>query len=760
MSSIGWLHLADLHQTVRRRGWPSAQIRHEVLKDLARLHDQSGPWHMVIVAGDLSMRGSPAELDEAERTLEDLLEFLRSLGSNPALLAVPGNHDMVRADAPATGMQALRRWRDDPRIEREFWTDPDSPGRRLVDRALSPWERWWDRRLERGFGDSVTSYRAGLLPGDFTVSARAGDLEMGVAGLCSTFLHVSDGWQGRLSISPHQATIAAGGDLPAWVARHDACVLLTHHAPDWLDADDRNAYDEVINPPGRFAAHLSAHFHDGGPLIEVGERPQIRCPSFFGLDSWEGGGDRPAMRRFGYNVARLSVDDAAAKVEVWPRIWSGSGLRPAFELSNVDPEGSVILPLTPILKLGDVRAAFSLERAALRDALAALYPSREQPRRLARKAGLRERRLTASKRGGAAIDLWHSVVIEAERQGVLGDLVKIVSLEHPSSRAVQDAYRALERSTRQDEQSIGSVTRGVTRSGFGTDEGSALYAKLIDLPPAAFEAVLTLLSLTGAVPPAHAPQASRAVAVVRSIEQREGPAGLERLVRALERAAGPWARGAGSSLNLEDGIYRGASAGAVKVPALAQETLSQVYQAAARLGVGRHTLLAGLPPALMATLPLAASRAAEILVDLQTLNRTPPLADGTVPLLTWLSNARALSAGRPEAEVFRKAQEELRKSSGAAARVPTRDTLIRLLTVMFSDERDFDGFVLDHYPTTYRRFNHGMSRAYRIGILLEAADPSDIVARLKRSQPSNFNAHQRVLDYEEPEVTPDWLRGR
>ena len=43
MTSVGWLHLADLHQTLRRPAWPSPEIRREVLDDLQRLHESAGP---------------------------------------------------------------------------------------------------------------------------------------------------------------------------------------------------------------------------------------------------------------------------------------------------------------------------------------------------------------------------------------------------------------------------------------------------------------------------------------------------------------------------------------------------------------------------------------------------------------------------------------------------------------------------------------------------------------------------------------------
>lgn len=754
MTSIGWLHLADLHQTLRRPGWPSAQVRREVLADLASLHAEAGPWDLVIVAGDLSMRGAPEELEEAERTLDDLLDHLRALGSDPCLLAVPGNHDLVRADGPVAGLRALRRWHEDPQTQREFWTEPESPGRRLVDRALEPYERWWSRRLERGLGKPISHFRAGLLPGDFTATVDIGGVRVGIAGLCSTFLQVTgDDYEGRLSISPHQLLVAAGGDVPAWIAGHDTALLITHHGPHWLTAEDRRTYEEDINPAGRFAAHLTGHFHGGVPLIEGPPRAQIRCPSLFGLDSWEDRRGQPGQRRFGYNAARLIVEGTDSRIEVRPRGWTESRLRPASELAEVDRRGVMTIPLAPFPRVGDGEPSFRLEHAALRDALAAHYRSPEEPRDLAREVGLQP---FPAGPGGATVDVWHMVVSEADRRGLLGDLVRRVEAEHPSTGAISQAWRALQSGSRPEARRSMETTRG------GSDRaGDALYERLTDLLPAAFEAVIAMVSLQREVPSSAAPQATRAMSLVRLMEKREGAAGLARLAEAIRRAESPFAPLAPLTIEIPRAALRGGRSAAGR-QLLDQETLSRVHQAALGLGLGRHALLAGLPARLVSSLPAAPSPAAQLLLDLQALNRAPPLADGSVPLLIWLTSARALSAGRPEGEVFRQAQDALRRSSSEVARrAPTRPTLIRLLTVMFSDERDFDGFVLDHFPAVYRRFTSGMSRAYRIGLLLDAAEPSDVVARLKRSHPSAFQAHQRVLDYEDPEdVSRGRLRGR
>jgi hypothetical protein len=630
MTSIGWLHLADLHQTVRSPGWTAPGIRERVLEDLTILHDRAGPWDLVIVAGDLSMRGAPEELEDAEKAFDALSNHIQRLGGvEPCLLAVPGNHDLARPRDPSpSALRALRRWHDDPQVRHEFWNDPESPARRLIDRAFEPFERWWNARR---FPDHVR-VRRGLLPGDFTATVDKDGIRFGVAGLNSAFLQVTgDDYEGRLAIDPLQLTIAAGGDVPAWIARHDAAVLVTHHAPSWLAPEERQRYEAGIHPAGRFAAHLAAHLHEAAPLVEQGERPQIRCPSFFGIDAYEDRRGKPGARRLGYSAGRLALD--GGRLEVFPRSYGNDRLQPAFALADLDPDGKVTLPAARFPRLADEAPRFSLERAALRDALAAVYRSPADARRLAREAGVR---VDESAGGGAAADLWHVVASEAARRGRLGDLVRIARIEYPSEPGIAAAWTAFERSSQRDP--------GVRTRGSGSrDErvADALFERLAELQAPAFEAAIALVDLDQQLVDSNAPQPSRAMAAVRQVEKEGAPA-LERLATAVTRVSGS----------------------------------------------------------------------------------TPP-SDG------------ALRGGA---------------TRSAGPRTPTRPSLSKLLTVMFTDERDFDGFCLDHFPAVYRRFTNGMNRAFRVRLLIDHAEPAEIVARLKRAHPSAFTTHQRVLDYEDDDT--------
>lgn len=664
MTSIGWLHLADLHQTLRRPAWPSPMIRQEVYRDLELLHESAGPWDLVIVAGDLSMQGAPEEFEQAEETLNDLLHHLRSIGSKAYLLAVPGNHDLARTKGASSAHGTLRRYHDDPHVRDEFWNDPESPSRRLVDRALEPFDRWWRGREV----SPHVSVSPGLLPGDFTATLRKDGVRFGIAGLCSAFLQVTDDdYAGSLGIAPHQLTVASGGDVPAWIAQHDAAILVTHHAPSWLAQEDRRRYEAEINPAGRFCAHLSAHLHEAAPLIDPGDRVQIRCPSFFGLDAWGSPHGHSGARRFGYTAARLSFDGDETRLAVYPRIAGKNGIRPAFALADLDPTGCVTLGGSRVPRLADSAPEFLVERAALRDTLAAIYPAALDASRLARTVGLR-----VGEGGGAAVDLWHVVVSEAERQGGLDLLVNLARSEHQENPELDYAWAAYERAT-SPESAAPAPWRGSAEAKLADE----LYETLAEVEPPVFDAVLRSLSIHEDAKESSAPQGERAIAAVKQVE-REGFSGLQRLDAAILHVSGTTAP-----------------------PEQSETTKSSGYGWLAALGVAG--LLLGA---------LASEKAA------------PPV-----------KRARR-------------------------ARAPTRPSLSTLLTRMFTDERDFDGFVLDHFPSAYQLFNRGMTRATRISLLLDAVTPADVVARARRAHPKAFKEHQLVLDYEDVGAAPDRARKR
>ncbi len=75
----------------------------------------------------------------------------------------------------------------------------------------------------------------------------------------------------------------------------------------------------------------------------------------------------------------------------------------------------------------------------------------------------------------------------------------------------------------------------------------------------------------------------------------------------------------------------------------------------ARLAGSRIPLLAGIDPTFVASLPVANAPVEQIACDLDALNGTGLLLDGSLPLRTWLKNAAAFTEARREGSVFREA---------------------------------------------------------------------------------------------------------
>src|ERR1700704_2530925 len=100
MTVLSCLHITDLHQGMADQDWLWPTTRRALFDDLAKVHEHAGPWDLVLFTGDLTQRGSADEFKRLEDTLGELWNHLGGLGSHPFLLAVPGNHDLVRPADP------------------------------------------------------------------------------------------------------------------------------------------------------------------------------------------------------------------------------------------------------------------------------------------------------------------------------------------------------------------------------------------------------------------------------------------------------------------------------------------------------------------------------------------------------------------------------------------------------------------------------------------------------------------------------------
>lgn len=315
---FSWLHFTDLHVGMAGASYLYPNVEEILFDDLAKQHKKSGPWDAIFFTGDLAQKGLAEEFEEFDRKIGNLLAHLKALGSNPVLLAIPGNHDLVRPDPDGALIAALSSWSVNARIRDTFWTKDDSEYRQGVNVAFSNWTKWSQHGINV---DRLVNYRQGLLPGDFSATLEFDGISIGVLGLNTTALQLSAGdYKGKLSLHPKQLEpLFPDRGLPAWARAHHACFLLTHHPIEWLDNDGKDAIRGEIALPGRFALHLCGHLHEATytQISEGGAKSRLTLQgrSLFGMETYD---DGQIERLHGYSAGTIEFENSRFLC-LWPR---------------------------------------------------------------------------------------------------------------------------------------------------------------------------------------------------------------------------------------------------------------------------------------------------------------------------------------------------------------------------------------------------------------------------------------------------------
>lgn len=290
---VGWLHLSDLQ--ISRRGGALARVsvRNLLEHDLRRIHDVSGPWDFVAVSGNISAGDDAAELERSTRLLDWLWTTLRELGSDPALVLVPGAHDIgpFVGPSPTYATAAIEMGADlssDDVLDRQAHAAQRLASFREFDAELS-------KRLRPRF------FQPGLFPGDRSMVIESGGARVAILGLNTALLG------GRLGhIGRGQFLAACAGDK-AWPGRCDAGIIVSQHAGAALD-----------EPSARLVAQIDA------PLVLLCG-PHRRHPMFGALrDAKHVVISAPPLAAFehgtfGYCAGRLSCGEDRPQVRVWRR---------------------------------------------------------------------------------------------------------------------------------------------------------------------------------------------------------------------------------------------------------------------------------------------------------------------------------------------------------------------------------------------------------------------------------------------------------
>lgn len=300
------------------------------------MHARTGPWDLVLISGDLTLSGSVKEFGLLSSTLESLWSYLRSLGSDPDLLAVPGDHDFWQ------GHESL----DFSEVRRLF-QDPAAKVSENIRQRFSPFEDWMQAWRQAHPSPVFQHLRGGLFPGDFVTTVKKEGSRIGVIGLNSIFRDVTSTKAILYAIDLEQVERAMGKSAREWALEHDVVLLLTHHPPFMLSPRPLRRLKDALTPASGLLLHLCGSLYNDtlGPSLFINQ-----APSLFGLANPE---TKAARGLSGYLVGQLEGPAAGGRFRLFPRIASfekgaismgpderwASGPNEAFEQSLADPTG-------------------------------------------------------------------------------------------------------------------------------------------------------------------------------------------------------------------------------------------------------------------------------------------------------------------------------------------------------------------------------------------------------------------------------------
>ena len=176
------LHLTDLHAGQPKHANIYPHMCEGFFRDLDGCHEKSGPWDVLVFSGDLAFSGREKEYLQVEAFLQALYGRLRALGSDPLLVAVPGNHDLSRPTDKTSSAVMLLTSLSDLRPERmeQYWdgivNNPASDARKTIESSFAEYSKWWAPYSKllaspaKGRPAAIRSFTPGLLPGEFLVT--------------------------------------------------------------------------------------------------------------------------------------------------------------------------------------------------------------------------------------------------------------------------------------------------------------------------------------------------------------------------------------------------------------------------------------------------------------------------------------------------------------------------------------------------------------------------------------------------------------
>lgn len=332
MTYFNWLHLTDFHLGMEAHDLFGSNMKIRFKEDLKKtiLEKLGNTLDLVIFTGDLTQKGSDSEFKRVNEFLDELWTFFDrevQISSRPKLLAVPGNHDLVRPQGTQEPNDKvfhdwLREfWEKDPSSIKAFWENGTFGSRKIISESFANYEDWWENQTDR----RPTGINKGIIPGDFSFSYEKEGAKLGILGLNTSFLQLTnDDYQGKLNLDVRQFHQACNNDGPNWVREHHICMLLTHHPPGWLHDKSQTQFREEIINNNNFAVHLCGHLHEASyrEYAEGGTEAHRTWQgrSLFGIEYYDHRQGKPIERLHGYTLGQINLNGRnKAKLIFCPR---------------------------------------------------------------------------------------------------------------------------------------------------------------------------------------------------------------------------------------------------------------------------------------------------------------------------------------------------------------------------------------------------------------------------------------------------------
>lgn len=338
MAAITWIHLSDFHAGPKGQSvWH--QVETELRPSVEAMAQRVGSPDLILFTGDLANRGLAEEYERVDALLDRVNDWV---GRELPVVAVPGNHDVVRSWRHA----AFKHYETEPDIQKVLW-ETNEP---VLDNMFPHYVKWAERRVSGSLKKAGwIPHISTRVPGDLSVVVELNGLRLGLVGLNTAWTHLSDGGEGELQL-PLEQFLAALPERPNpldWFQGHDAAFLLTHHPHQWLSTKAQETYLAAIHLPSRFTLALFGHVHKARTfgVNMSGGKPRVyaQATSLFGLEHY---GEAGESRVMGYSWGCLTTD---GEVRVWPlaRVPRGDGSH-AFDRdtsfsSEDDDLGGVVL---------------------------------------------------------------------------------------------------------------------------------------------------------------------------------------------------------------------------------------------------------------------------------------------------------------------------------------------------------------------------------------------------------------------------------